>query len=108
MSPARVLLAYRLIFCGLIVTASAQTLLTEPAHHATLLAAAEIAGALLLLWRRTQGAGAILLLLVFAAAQIMAAGEGEYPTRFLQYAASTLLIVALSRALPRNRRSDST
>jgi hypothetical protein len=98
-SAARVLVAYRLVFCLLIVIASAQTLYAEHGHHVMLLATVEIAGALLLVWHRTQWAGAALLLLVFAAAQAIAASEGEYPTRFLQYAASTLLIVGLSRAL---------
>jgi hypothetical protein len=107
MSPARVLIAYRLVFSALIVISSAQTLIDESAHHARLLATAEISGALLLVWHRTQWAGAVLLLLVFATAQVIAASEGEYPTRFLQYAASTLLIVALSRALPHGWRSDS-
>jgi len=108
MSAARVLAAYRLVFCVLIVIASAQTLVAEQTHHVALLATAEIAGALLLVWHRTQWPGAALLLLVFAAAQVIAANEGEYPTRFLQYAASTLLIVGLSKALPHTRwRSDS-
>lgn len=108
MSPARILAAYRLVFCVLIVIASAQTLIAGQAHHVLLLATAEIAGALLLLWQRTQWAGAALLLLVFALAQALAATEGEYPTRFLQYAASTLLIVSLSKALPQARgRSGS-
>ena len=95
MSPGRILLAYRLIFCALIVVASAQTLFAEPGHHVALLATVEIAGAVLLAWQRTQWAGAVLLVLVFAVAQVIAASEGEYPTRFLQYAASTLLIVLL-------------
>jgi hypothetical protein len=108
MSPAQILAAYRLIFCTLIVIASAQTLIAAPEHRVIVLATAEIAGALLLVWDRTQWAGAVLLLLVFAAAQVMAASQGEYPTRFLQYAASTVLIVGLSRSLPRSSwRSDS-
>ena len=98
MSPARILAVYRLVFCMLIVIASAQTLLVEHSNHIAPLATAEIAGALLLVWPKTQRAGAVLLLLVFAAAQVIAASEGEYPTRFLQYAASTLLIVVLSQA----------
>jgi uncharacterized membrane protein YphA (DoxX/SURF4 family) len=102
MSPPRALGIYRVVFCALIVIASAQTLIAEPAHHVIALATAEIIGALLLVWPRTQRPGAVLLLLVFAMAQVMAASEGEYPTRFLQYAASTLLIVGLSRALPRS------
>jgi len=63
------------------------------------LAAVEIAGALLLLWRRTQWLGAPLLLVVFAGAQALEAAAGSYPTRFLQYAASTVLIVLLDRSL---------
>jgi len=64
-----------------------------------LLASVEIAGALLLVWRRTEWMGASVLLLVLAGAQMTSAIEGEYPTRFLQYAASTLLIVLLDRTL---------
>jgi hypothetical protein len=100
-SAARVLAGYRLIFAALIVIASLQTLLAaQPDSHAVMpLAAAEIAGALILLWRRTQWLGACLLLGVFAAAQVMSVLAGEWPTRFLQYALSTLLIVMLDRAL---------
>lgn len=99
MSAARILAAYRMIFGALIVMASIQTLAARPVHHVVLLGAIEIAGALMLVWRRAQWAGAALLLLVFAGAQVMSAVEGEYPTRFLQYAASTLLIVLLDRTL---------
>ncbi|PYY20782.1 MAG: hypothetical protein DMG62_22020, partial [Acidobacteria bacterium] len=74
-------------------------LVAERSHHIVLLAAAEIAGALLLMWRRAQWVGAAVLLAVFAAAQIMSAVDGECPTRFLQYAASALLIVLLDRTL---------
>ena len=108
MSAARVLAVYRVIFCVLIVIASAQTLIAEQTRHVTLLATAEIAGALLLLWHGTQWSGAALLLLVFAAAQAIAASEGEYPIRFLQYAASTLLIVCPSNALPHSRWSSDS
>lgn len=104
MSPVRILVAYRLAFCVLIIIASAHSLVAEHAHHIRLLAAAEIAGALLLVWNKTQLAGVTLLLLVFAAAQAIAATEGEYPTRFLQYAASALLIVGLSRAFAQTQR----
>ena len=97
MSAARILAAYRGIFGTLIAVASIQTLVAAPAHHVALLAAVEIAGALMLMWRRTQWVGASALLAVFTAAQIMSAVDGEYPTRFLQYAASTLLIVLLDR-----------
>lgn len=99
MSAARILAVYRVIFSTLIVLASLQTLIAERAHHVVLLATAEIAGALLLMWRRAQWVGAALLLVVFAAAQVLSAVEGDYPTRFLQYAASTLLIVLLDRTL---------
>lgn len=101
MSVARILAAYRAIFCALIVVASIQTLAEGPAHHVVLLAAAEIAGALMLAWRRTQSAGAAVLIAVFATAQVLSAVEGEYPMRFLQYAAGTILIVLLDRALAR-------
>ncbi|TLZ63154.1 MAG: hypothetical protein E6K20_03000 [Gammaproteobacteria bacterium] len=92
MSAARILAAYRAIFGTLIVVASIQTLVAAPAHHVALLAAAEIAGALMLIWRRTQWVGASVLL-------VLSAVEGEYPTRFPQYAASALLIVLLDRTL---------
>ena len=100
MSALRALAAYRLIFSALIVVASLQTLRVAQADHAAvLLAATEIAGALILCWRRTQWLGAALLLLVFASAQLMSAMHGEWPTRFLLYAASALLIVTMDRAL---------
>jgi len=79
--------------------ASIQTLVAAPVHQVALLAAVEIAGALMLMWRRTQWVSAAVLLLVFAGAQVLAAIDGEYPTRFLQYAASALLIVLLDRTL---------
>jgi hypothetical protein len=95
-----VLAAYRLIFSALITVASVQTLLEAHRDYAlTLLASAEIAGALMLGWRRTQWPGAALLLIVFAGAQLISAMQGEWPTRFLQYAASALLIVTLDHAL---------
>jgi len=97
-SAAWLLAAYRGVFSSLIVVATVQTLLPVPARHIVLLATVEIAGALLLLVRRTQWFGASLLLAVFACAQVVAAVEGDYPTRFLQYAASTVLIVMLDRA----------
>lgn len=111
MSAARVLSGYRLIFGALIIIASVQSLLAaQPHDHAVmLLAGVEIAGALILMWRRAQWLGACLLLCVFAVAQVMSAMAGEWPTRFLQYAVSTLLIVTLDRALlagtPRNHAS---
>jgi hypothetical protein len=88
-----------LVFSSLIVVASVQTLLPAPARPIALLAAVEIAGALLLLARRTQWVGAPLLLAVFACAQVISAAAGDYPTRFAQYAASTVLIVMLDRRL---------
>ena len=100
MSAARILTAYRVIFCALIVVASIQTLAVSHPHHTVPLAVAEIAGALMLLWRKTQWVGAAVLLIVFAAAQVLSAVGGEHPTRFVQYAASTLLIVLLDRRLP--------
>lgn len=99
MSAAQILVAYRVIFCALIVVASIQTLAERPPPHVVLLAAAEIAAALMLLWRRTQWVGAAALLVVFAAAQVLSALQGEWPTRFAQYAASTLFIVLLDRRL---------
>ena len=100
MSARRVLAAYRLIFSVLIVVASLQTLLATQGNHAVvLLAGTEIAGALILCWRRTQWLGAGLLLVVFATAQLLSALHGEWPTRFLLYAASALLIVTMDRAL---------
>jgi len=99
-SGPRTLAAYRLIFSALLTVASIQTLLAARGDRAVvLLAATEIAGALILCWRRTQWLGAGLLLIVFACAQVLSAMQGEWPTRFLLYAASALLIVTLDRAL---------
>lgn len=100
MSVVRILSAYRLIFCALILVASIQTLAQESGLHVAVLASVEVAGALMLAWRRTQWFGAALLLVVFAGAQMISAFEGEYPTRFLQFGASTILIVLLDRVLP--------
>jgi hypothetical protein len=103
MSAVRVLSVYRLTFSALIIVASAQTILAAHSEHAVLLlAASEIAGALVLCWRRTQCLGVGLLLIVFGCAQLMSALQGEWPTRFLQFAASALLIVAMDRALARS------
>jgi hypothetical protein len=100
MNAVRWVSAYRLFYCLLIIVASLQTLAGEPqTAHAVALARAEIAGALLLGWWRTQWLGLTVLLLVFAGAQLMAAMAATWPTRFLQYAGSALLIVALDRAL---------
>ncbi|MBV8405494.1 MAG: hypothetical protein JO203_15010 [Gammaproteobacteria bacterium] len=101
MSAGRLLAIYRLLFAALILIASLQTLASAPDHPVVLLAATEIAGALMLCWRRTQWLGTALLLAVFAAAQALSALHGEWPTRFLIYAASALLIVMLDRRLPR-------
>jgi hypothetical protein len=100
-SAARILSIYRAIFVALIVVASTQALLAghEGAHNIVPLAAAEIAGAAALLWRRTQLPGACLLLAVFALAQVLSALDGRWPTQFLQYAASTVFIVAMQRAI---------
>jgi ABC-type uncharacterized transport system permease subunit len=105
MSAVQILTAYRVSFCALIVAASAQTLVTASSHHIVALAVVEIAGALLLAWRRTHWVGAALLLAVFACAQVISAIEGNYPTRFLQFAASTVLIVLLDRTLSRAART---
>jgi hypothetical protein len=99
MTAQRILAVYRWLFVALILVASFQTLTAEHDGHATALAITEIPGALLLLARRTQWAGAVLLLVVFTAAQAISIAHGNYPTRFLQYAASTVLIVMLGRAL---------
>jgi hypothetical protein len=102
-SSRRILAAYRGVYCLLLLVASLQTLGAAHAAHAALhevpLAALEIAGLLLLLWRRTQWGGLSLLLLAFAGAQLLAAGSGAWPTRFLQYAAGALFIVLLDRSL---------
>ncbi len=104
MSAPGLLRLYRLIFSALIAVASVQTLLAARADRAiVLLAATEIAGAVMICWRRTQWLGAALLLGVFACAQIMSAVQGEWPTRFLLYAASALLIVMMDRTLIRAR-----
>ena len=103
MSSARLLAIYRTTFSALIVVASVQTLCGAREHHSVvLLAGTEIAGALILCWRRTQWLGAALLLVVFASAQLMSAMQGEWPTRFLLYAASALLIVTMDRTLARS------
>jgi hypothetical protein len=103
-SALRVLATYRLIFSALIIVASIQTLLAAHGSHAVVwLAATEIAGALLLCWGRTQWPGAGLLLSVFASAQLLSAMHGEWPTRFLLYATSALLIVTMHRALAQPR-----
>jgi hypothetical protein len=101
MSAARILSIYRAIFVALIVVASVQALLAghEGGHNIVPLAAAEIAGAVALLWRRSRLAGACVLLGVFALAQVLSALGGRWPTQFLQYAASTVLIVAMGRVL---------
>jgi hypothetical protein len=99
-SAARLLALYRLVFSALIIVASVQTLLATRGDHAVvLLAGSEIAGALALCWRRTQWLGACLLLGVFAFAQVLSALDGQWPTRFLLYAASALLIVSMDRTL---------
>jgi hypothetical protein len=107
MSAPRILAVYRLIFGALITVASVQALFAAHGDHAVvLLAGAEIAGALLLCWRRTQWPGAAVLLIVFAAAQVHSAMQGEWPIRFLLYAASALLIVTMDRRLAPGRPSD--
>jgi hypothetical protein len=106
MSARRTLALYRLTFSTLIVIASVQTLLAAQGDHAVLLlAGTEIAGALLLCWRRAQWPGAGLLLIVFGCAQVLSALHGEWPTRFLLYAASVLLIVTMDRALTHPARA---
>lgn len=101
MSAARMLAVYRAIFVTLIVVASLQALLADHggAHHIVPLAAAEIAGAVALFWRRTQLPGACLLLAIFALVQVRSALDGRWPTQFLQYAASTVLIIAMGRVI---------
>lgn len=104
MNAARLLAGYRVFFCLLLSIASAQTLMAEQdLPHVMPLASAEILGALLLCWRRTQWFGLTVLLVVFAGAQLLAASQGVWPTRFLQYAGSALLIVLLDRALRAGR-----
>lgn len=99
MNSGRVLTLYRLTFASLITISSVQTIVsangTDHGHHALILATAEIAGAAALTWNRTEIFGAGLLLLVFATAQVISAAKGDWSTRFLQYAASTLVIVLL-------------
>jgi hypothetical protein len=108
MSAPRILGCYRFTFSALILLASLQTLVVAHADHAiALLATTEIVGALILCWRRTQWLGAALLLGVFGWAQVMSAMQGEWPTRFLLYAASALLIVTLDRTLMRSGAAGS-
>jgi hypothetical protein len=104
-SAQRTLALYRLTFSALIVIASVQTLVAAQGDRGVLLlAATEIVGALILCWRRAQWLGAGLLLIVFGCAQVLSALQGEWPTRFLLYAASALLIVTLDRTLVRPAR----
>ena len=106
MSAVQILAAYRVTFSALLLVASLEALAAGHAHapHVLIVVAAEIGGALLLCWRRTQRLGAGLLLVVFTCAQLLSALEGSWPIHFLQYAASTLLIVSLDRAL--GQRAD--
>lgn len=101
MSALRILAIYRASFVALLVLASGEAVLAahQSGSHIVPLAAAEIAGALALLSRRSRLAGACVLLAVFALAQVLSGLDGHWPTHFLQYAASTLLILALGRAL---------
>jgi hypothetical protein len=107
MSAARILAIYRFAFGALIIIASLQAVIAgrEDAHHIVPLATAEVVGAVMLIWRRTQSIGACLLLGVFACAQVISVLDGKWPTHFLQYAASTILIVALDRSLRTSARS---
>jgi hypothetical protein len=99
MSTVRIMAAYRLVFVSVLTWASVQALAGhEGGHDIVWLAAAEIAGAVALLWRPTRLAGAAVLLCVFAVAQLLSGLAGRWPTQFLQYAASTCLIVAMSRS----------
>jgi hypothetical protein len=95
-----ILSRYRYLYCTLIVIASLQTLLApqHAAGHAAVLAVAEIAGALLLIWRQTQWLGAWTLAVVFSYATV-AALASAWTVRFVLYAASAFLIVALDRHL---------
>ena len=93
----RALAIYRYWFSGLLIAASLQSLAHAHGDHASVLASAEIVGALLLLWRRLRLAAAGILLIVFAAAQVISALEGSWPTHYAQYAASVILIVLLGR-----------
>ena len=101
MNPRRILTVYRWVFVALIVAASVAAILASDMHagHALLLATAEIAGALMLGIRRTQICGAALLMLVLVAALVLSALQGSWSTHLLQYAASTLFVVLLDRAL---------
>jgi hypothetical protein len=108
MSPLRLLALYRLAFVALLTLASVQTLLAghEGGHDTALLALLEIAAALALLWPRAQLAAAAVLLGVFAVAQLWSVRAGHWPTHLAQYAASTLLIVSLGRALKPRRAAS--
>jgi hypothetical protein len=100
-TPRRILAAYRWLFAALIIAASAQTLIAEHAHHALLLASAEIVGALFFVCWRTELRGAGLLLAVFTVAQAIAMLGNRWSIHLIQYAASTAMIVLLGRALER-------
>ena len=108
MTVDRALALYRVSFCGLIIAASAGTLASDHSGHAQLLAAPEIIGAVLLLWRRLEIAGAGILLIVFASAQTLLAFKGQWSTIFLQYAASVIFIVQISRSRSIEREHDES
>ena len=99
MTPDRILQSYRLVFSALILIASLQTLLAVPRDpHHVVVATVEIVGALLFMRRRTQAAGAVALLFTFLLAQGMAVAKGYWHTQYLQYVASTMLILLLTRS----------
>ena len=107
MTPTNALVAYRWLYVGFIVVASAQTVVEAHRHPAgrfanglLLLGSIEILAALLFLLHRTQLVGATLLLLVFAVAAVLTASQGQLPVRFLYYAGTAVFIVYLDRHLP--------
>jgi len=107
MRPDRVLQGYRLAFSALILIASVQTLLGGPRDpHHVVVASVEAAGALMFMSGRTQLAGAVALLFTFLLAQGIAVAKGYWHTQYLQYVASTVLILLLGRRPPADNQGS--
>ena len=107
MTLTNALNAYRWLYVGFIVVASAQTVVDAHRHPGgrfatglVLLGSVEILAALFFLFHQTQLVGATMLLLVFVVAAVLTASQGQLPVRFLYYAGTAVFIVYLDRHLP--------
>ena len=98
LNPTRVLAAYAAVFSLFIVWASFRTAVNPAPHGPAIrcLASVEIAGALLFVLRKTRFLGLSILLVVFAIAAGIEIHLGEWPLRFVFYAASALFVQYLS------------